>query len=133
MNRRKLFWIVFFNVFLPLVIGLSVYLIYKPGLFPLLSNIPHNVALSNKNFFIKLLVNTGADFCWSYSFASALFIINFLLFRSKLLFYATVLIIILSEVIQIFLPHYFTFDWIDMFVGIMAVGLSYLVIKSKLE
>ena len=133
MNRRKLLLIILLHVFLPLLIGLSIYLLYKPALFPSMSISGYDAALYHKNFFIKLLVNSGPDFCWSYSFASALFITNFILFKNKLLVYVTVFVIILAEVIQFFLPSHFTFDRIDLFVAIMAVILSYYVIKLSLN
>ncbi len=129
--KKKLFWIVFLNVFLPLLIGLIIYLFYRPKLFPSISILGHKEALTNKSFLLKLLVNSGPDFCWSYSFASALFITNFIFFRNKLLLYITVIIIVWGEVIQIFLSRYFTFDWTDMVAAIMALALSWLILKNQ--
>ena len=80
---------------------------------------------------MRLLVNSGPDFCWYYSFASSLFIINFILFRSKLLIWMTVIIIVASEIIQILLPRHFTFDWRDVGAAIIALVLSYCVVKKN--
>ena len=131
MKGQKLFWIIFLTVFLPLFVGLIIYLLYKPKLIPLFSFPNSAAALSGKNLFTKLMVNSGPDFCWSYSFASALFITNFIFFRSKLFTYATVILIILAELIQIFLPRYFTFDWMDLGAAVIAVFISYLILKNR--
>ena len=129
MNRKQLSWIVVVNVVVPLMVGLFIYLLFKPALLP--TPLKLRTSLPGKNLFIRLLINSGPDFCWSYSFSSALFITNFLFFRSKLLALLTVLLIIFSEVVQIFLPRYFTFDWVDVSAVITAVGLSFLVLKTK--
>ena len=80
---------------------------------------------------LRLLVNNGPDFCWYYSFASSLHIVNFIFFKSKLFLYLTVIVIVASEMVQIFLSQHFTFDWIDVGAAIIAVGLSYLALKNQ--
>src|SRR6266496_1237850 len=127
LSRKKLFGVIFFNVFLPLFIGLIIYLFYRPDLFPSISFSGHSTV--NKIPLFQLLISSGPDFCWSYSFASALFILNFIFFRSKLLFYIAVTIIVLAEGVQFFLAPYFTFDWVDMIAAIIAIALSYLILK----
>jgi len=130
-KRRKVLTFIFFNCFLPLLIGFIIYLVFRPNLFPSMSPFHGKLSLKAENFFQRLLVNNGPDFCWYYSFASSLFMVNFIFFRSKLLLYLTVMIIVASEIVQILFPRHFTFDWIDVGVAIAAVALSYFVVKKS--
>jgi hypothetical protein len=130
-KRKKLLSIIFFNCLLPLLIGFSIYLLFRPNLFPSISFFYRKQGLKAGNFFLRLLVNNGPDFCWYYSFASALLIVNFIFFKSKLFTYLTVMLIVSSEMVQIFLPRHFTFDWIDVGAAMVAVTLSYLTLKNR--
>jgi len=58
--------------------------------------------------------------------------VNFIFFKSKLFTYLIVILIITSEMVQIFFPRHFTFDWIDVGAAILAVALSYLTLKNQL-
>jgi len=121
------------HVFLPLVFGALIYIIYRPNiliakLFDAKQRpVPDPASLS---FLKRVLIYSGPDLFWAYSFASAIFILNhFLRFASHgLIFLCVLLFVAISEIIQLFIP-YFTFSMADTVLVLLACCLSALVNK----
>lgn len=134
MQRKNLFWIVLIHVLLPLFIGLVIYLLYRPQTVVSIFFMGRSsiVPKQHSNVLYRVIIDSGPDFCWSYSFTSAIFILNSIYFHAKYFFPVVLLIIIISEFIQFFLPRYFTFDWIDIGAAVAGVVLSYFIIKNRL-
>ena len=78
----------------------------------------------------KLFLYVFPDFCWSYSFTSATLIWGkFYQIRLKLLPLLILCTLIICEAAQVMFKSYFTFDWFDMIVAILAFILSMAKIK----
>ena len=85
------------------------------------------------SFLEKLFVYSGPDFCWDYSFASAVFLLNLYYgFSSKRITgILMMLFLIVAESVQLFLGPWFTFSSGDLFAAVIAVSLSFkLTVKN---
>jgi hypothetical protein len=120
------------HVILPLVAGFLIYILTRPlPLLNILNNGPavDNFAIENikyAHWFTRIIILTGPDFLWSYSFASALFIWKS--YSGKISFSFLILvagIMAFSELIQLAFLQWFTFDIADLLAAILATGLSY--------
>jgi predicted Na+-dependent transporter len=116
------------QVILPLLAGLAIYLLFRNHtwlhrqFFP---NIARPV-IQPENNLTAIIAYNMPDFCWAYSFTSALLIWNnhsTRRIRHLPLFILTFLL--LSEVLQYWTPSYFTFDWRDLAATSVAFSLSY--------
>jgi len=130
---RSLLKKIVIHILLPLVVGLFIYVGTRQmpiHLFHALGNFPHDTIienLQNESWLPRIIILSGPDFLWSYSFASALFIwksygggqVSFSFFI------LVTVIMACSELIQLFFPGYFTFDIADLVAAILATGLSY--------
>ena len=126
---------IFIHVVLSLVIGLAIYIFFRQGTW-----LHRNILPGHTRSFIQIadsfwgniLKYNLPDFCWSYSFSSALFIWG--KWRGgqiKLFVFFVFLLILAAEPLQLLLPSRFTFDWMDMVAALLAVLLSFLLVFSK--
>jgi len=119
------------HILLPLVAGLLIYLVTREvPLHIYVRNLPLHDSLidnlQNASWLTRIIVLSGPDFLWSYSFASALFIWKSYAGPVSISFFILVAAIMaFSELIQLGLPLYFTFDIADLVAAILATGLSY--------
>lgn len=119
-------WII--HVLLPLFLGILIYIVYRPniiitGLFDV-SQQP-KIDIRTLSFLKKILIFSLPDFCWAYSFASAMLLLNHSLnFMShRLMFICVLVVVTASELIQLFIPD-FTFSIADTVLVIFACCLS---------
>jgi len=136
MQRGKsLFIKALLHVVIPLLIGFFIYVFYRPNVW-----VTRNLKLGtdtrsnteNYSFITKWLIFSGPDFCWTYSFASLVFILNHSL---KFMSHGAVFIFILllteaSEMLQLPLAPNFTFSISDIIAILMACILSFFLNKK---
>lgn len=117
------------HVLLPLLAGVLVYILFRHNTWFHI----HILSVNRASPFIKLNGAAGniisyqfPDFCWSYSIAASLILwqisykVNFSGFSLFVL-----LIVVAAEVIQLLMPHSFTFDWADILAALLAFLLSF--------
>ena len=111
---------------MPLFIGALVYLFFRADFFIGLPKITVQQAA------LKQIIFTLPDFCWSYSFASALYLfsIHYHL-NGKWCVFLIFSIIAGSELVQLILPQYFTFDIFDLGAAVLAFMLSSVLIAKR--
>jgi hypothetical protein len=116
------------HIILPLVAGFLIYMLTRP--LPMFRGFgPGNIATENiqqTSWFARIIIFNIPDFCWSYSFASALFLWKS--YSGTVTFSFLILvgaIMVFSELIQLLVPAWFTFDFADLLAAILATGLSY--------
>jgi hypothetical protein len=98
---------------LPLVLGGLVYLLFRPDV--LFTNPMIYPPVSINNGLLKQALFTLPDFCWCYSFSSALYLCARLCkLDFKITALTIVLLLLFSEAIQLFFPQQFTFDLFDL-------------------
>lgn len=126
MSLKKIIQILFWRCTLPLLIGLTIYiLLHKPDLllhrwlsgnFRLL-NFHHQVI---KNYVAVFLLNHLPDCLWAYSLSNflALFFPGLFSFKVKAAF--IMVLVSATEIVQVFFPKQFTFDWIDLLLTIIV-------------
>lgn len=122
---------ILFHAVLPLFIGFLIYIFFRPEVWfiQFLQKREPLIILKEMNPLQKLLIFSGPDFCWAYSLSSALLIWYKWMGRTINHFGLLVLIlVILSELLQLFFPSIFTFGWFDLIAALLAFTLSYLVI-----
>jgi hypothetical protein len=127
--KRRFFFRVLIHVFLPLLIGLLIYLVYRPNVWlvaPLNFSSNSLSGVSNYSAIKKWIIFSGPDLCWAYSFASAIFILNHLMKFSShgFIFIVFLIIVAASELIQLFLEPNFTFSFPDLVTVVVATCLS---------
>ena len=135
MSRSRYFYKILLHIIAPLIIGCEIYLngshdnwLNIHGSF---LRIPFSMPLQN-NFWNQVLVYNFPDFCWDYSFASALFLWREKTSGKRDYFPIAVLsLLIMSESIQVLMPGSFTFDWLDMLAALLAFSLSCLLNYAK--
>lgn len=122
------------HVLLPLIIGLFIYVLYRPNVWiTRYLSLGIDKEYNTENSFIKnWFIFSGPDFCWAYSFASSVFILNH---SFKFVSHAAVFIFVLlsteaSEVLQLLLKPNFTFSISDMIAILMACSLSFFLNKK---
>ena len=134
-SGKSLFFKILLHVFLPLLIGFIIYVFYRPNVWiTRYLNWTFSEQLNPENYSLitRWIIYSGPDFCWAYSFASAIFILNHLYIRlSQRFMFAFVLVILMvSEIIQLFLKPYFTFSMSDLITVIAGCILSIISIKN---
>jgi hypothetical protein len=120
------------HVLLPLCCGLLIYLLFRTNTW--LTNLFHiNEPLLNpgNSFFTRILVYNVPDFCWAYSFTSALLLWNRQGKHYKKLPLLIFFVLILSEGLQLLFNKRFHFDLFDLVAIIAAFILSYLLIEKN--
>jgi hypothetical protein len=127
--KRRIFIRILLHVFFPLLIGLLIYLFYRPNVWIAIQFNSRSVSyseISNYTLFEKWIIFSGPDLCWAYSFASAIFILNhFYKFSSHAVVFIMVSIFVgASELIQLFLKPNFTFALTDLVSVLIACSLS---------
>lgn len=117
------------HVLLPLIVGTIIYLLFRQHTFLhriFFSGTDYKAIIISENKFANVIAFNLPDFCWSYSFASALFIWEKRQERIIKYFpFIVLLILLMGELIQLFLPSMFTFDWLDLIAAFSAFLLSY--------
>jgi hypothetical protein len=123
------------HIFLPLVVGLIIYMIVRPDnwivrqLFQAASH-QKNIVTSSSPWYARWIAYSGSDFCWSYSFASALFFWKKADGSIQWWFVVmVVLLVVFFELVQLLFPTQFTFDEVDLAAAFGAVILSWLLNK----
>ena len=114
---------------LPLMLGGAVYIFFREGgLLGLSWKVP-----CDPGVFGRFLISTFPDFCWSFSLANALYLFLCGLYVSlRKSFILVTAVIVFSEMIQVFFPKRFTFDFKDLLAGLLAVFLSTYYSKQAL-
>ena len=111
------------HVFLPLFFGFLIYWFYRPNVWiiQMLSDRAPLLKVEEMSLFQKLFIFTGTDFCWSYSFTSALIFYNSFQ-KNKIRHFPLIILslILISELVQNFTEEHFTFDWVDLFAALIA-------------
>lgn len=130
MCRKQLFKPLLWKCGFPLLIGLAVYLLFhKPdlALHKCASDYfqtPNYYLLINKSPVTIFFLNHFPDCLWAYSLTCflILYISDALPLKTK----AALIIIVVSftEIIQIFFPKQFTFDWIDLLLSIIIAFVT---------
>ena len=121
---------IFYLCFLPLLIGALVYIFFRrTGII----GISIHIFDIGRTAFWRVVVDTLPDFCWAFSFSNALYI---LFYHVGLSFWKGTAFILVamcgSELVQIMLPQYFTFDIADLVAEVFAVFLSSVYFHRKL-
>jgi hypothetical protein len=119
------------HVVLPLLIGFLIYFFFRPGYWfvELFGKREPITDLTGLDTYQQVLIFSLPDACWSYSFCSTLFIWgNWAGFEKKYFPFLIFLLVILSELIQLFIKSTFTFDWPDLVAAIGGFGLSYFLV-----
>ena len=109
----------------PLLTGLCFYIFFhKPDLL-LHSWLKYYLTFPNyyntliDNFWGKLLLNHFADIVWCYSLTHFLKLFYFLNLSYKTKAALIISIVSLTEIVQLFFPKQFTFDWIDLLISFL--------------
>lgn len=123
------------HVLLPLLIGLFIYVLYRPNVWItryLNLGIDTQSNTENHSFITNWLILSGPDFCWAYSFASLVFILNysFKFMSHGAVFFIILLVTETSEVLQLLLKPNFTFSISDLIAILMACTLSFFLNKK---
>ena len=131
---RSLFFKILIHVFLPLLIGVFIYVFYRPNVWiTRFLNWTFNEQLNTENDAVitRWMIYSGPDFCWAYSFASAIFILNHLYKFSShgFVFIIVLLLTGASEIIQFFFTSHFTFSIPDLIFIVLACILSAILNK----
>ena len=117
------------HIISPLIGGCIIYLYYRHNTWLNMHLGFRSITSDNNlqsNWWHEVLVYNVPDFCWDYSFASALFIWRQKTAAGTKYFpIAVFVLLMISESIQIFFPGNFTFDWLDILAAILAFSLSY--------
>jgi len=134
-SGKSLFFKILLHVFLLLLVGFFIYIFYRPNVWiTRFLNWKFNEQLKAESYSIitRWIIYSGPDFCWAYSFTSAIFILNHLYIRmSQRFMFAFVLVILMvSEIIQLFLKPYFTFSMSDLITVIAGCIFSIMSIKN---
>jgi hypothetical protein len=115
------------HIFLPLVVGGSIYLFFhKPDL--LLHQYiktPNYYHLFKENRLFQFCLNYVPDILWAYSLSHFLFLYLLLNYRWKKLV-IVIILVSFSECIQLYLPNIFTFDIYDLILNVSAAFLHFL-------
>ncbi len=126
LNIKYFFW----HCIAPLIIGFFIYLFFhKPNLI-IHQIINKIVALPNYYLQVKgskvlrFLINHIPDILWNYSLATFLLIFFSKKINKTYIGAIIVVVISLTEIIQVFLPKQFTFDLIDLSLAIITSIIS---------
>jgi len=123
-------------VFLPLLVGFLIYFFFRPGYWfiQLIDKREPLIALDKLSTIEKVFIFSGADFCWAFSFSSALFLWEKKQDRRfSFLPILILLILVGSEFIQRINGSGFTLDWYDVFAVVIAFCLTLVLIRRKYE
>lgn len=106
----------------PLLTGGASYIfLRRNGLF----GVSINLIYSKPSQLWMTVINVLPDFCWAFSLSNALhFLFSHNTFPFAKSTFIIALVIVFSEVIQVFFSGYFTFDIFDLFAALIAVCLS---------
>lgn len=120
--------------FFPLLCGVLFYIFFHTPdllLHQWLSSyktFPNYYHLLKNNFWGRLLLNHFADILWCYSLTHFFRLFYFLNLSMQTRAALIVLIVSFTEIIQLFFPKQFTFDWIDLFICFL---IPFLIFKLK--
>jgi hypothetical protein len=123
----------FFHIILPLLVGFFIYLFFhKPNLWIHYEAAKYAFNLNyyesiKRNSLAIFLLNHLPDALWMYSVGTFLCQYVEVFYNQKTQMFLLLFIAAGSEIVQIFFPEQFTFDWIDLFINIC---ISILVIKQ---
>lgn len=128
--KRKILTI-FINIFLPLAVGLCIYLLFYNGTY---LNSIFGIELNFKaNSFLGIFMKSWAcDILWAYSLTYSLYFVLYA-FKNRILFSAILSICIATgfELLQLFGKVNGTFDILDIIFQIAAVISAVEVIKRR--
>ena len=115
---------------LPLLAGALIYIFFRPEVWFVRQLGVKGIILSAPGPLTRIMIYSGPDFFWAYAFSSALLFWG----RNNPNKYFPLLILLmlfLSEIIQLVLKPGFRFDWIDLAAVTLAFGLSLLLNWTK--
>lgn len=127
---------IFFYVLLPLIIGYFIYFFFRPGYWfvQLLCKREPLVTIHELSLIERIFIFSGSDFCWAFSFSSALFIWeNTQYKRFRYLPLLALIIVVGSEFIQHIFNVKFTWDWWDVVAALLAFCLSFVLLRRNNE
>lgn len=128
--KRKILTI-FINIFLPLAVGLCIYLLFYNGTY---LNSIFGIELNFKaNSFLGIFMKSWAcDILWAYSLTYSLYFVLYA-FKNRILFSAILSICIATgfELLQLFGKVNGTFDILDIIFQIAAVLFAARAIKRR--
>lgn len=134
-NSKKYFYKILLHIIFPLIVGTVIYISgrHNTALNKYLELFAfHNYRSTSKTWWNKILIYNIPDFCWDYSLASALFLWREMnLIKIKYFGVIVLSLLLATEGVQFFLPHFFTFDWLDMIAAIAAFFLSYTLNQAE--
>jgi hypothetical protein len=116
------------HIILPILIGGLIYLfLHKPNLIlHQYLHVPNYYAFGKGNFYFHLVLNYIPDFLWAY--ALSVFLFSFMPTNKKASNYIVVLTVLFtSELIQLYYPQNFTFDFLDIIIYFVATSLAYVL------
>jgi len=126
--------IIFWNLLFPLLAGGAVYGLFRKNtlISSLLQHFFKVTPIAVKEIRLSWLINVLPDFCWCYSFSFALLLV----LKPKTVFNQSTIgvfsVLVFSEVLQLGLPEYFTFDPVDLAAALLAFVLSLFVYRKFL-
>lgn len=128
---RKNLTLISLNIFLPLTVGLCIYLLFYKGTY-INSVLGISLDLQAKTFLGIILKSWVCDFLWAYSLANALYFCLFA-FEKKILISAILSIVFATafELFQLFGIVVGTFDILDIIFQIVAVLIAVTLIKRR--
>ncbi len=126
----------FFYVLLPLIIGYFIYFFFRPDYWfvQLIDKREPIVTIHELSLIERIFIFSGSDYCWAFSFSSALFIWEGTQ-HQRFRFLPVIVLITLvgSEFIQHLLKSSFTWDWWDVVAALLAFCLSLVLIRRNYE
>lgn len=123
--------------FFPLLSGVLFYIFFHKADLLLhrwlnsCSTFPNYYNLLKNNFGGKLLLNHFADIAWCYSLSHFLRLFYFVNLSHNTSAALIILIVSFTEIIQLFFPKQFTFDWIDLFICFLIPLLIFKLNKNE--
>lgn len=128
--KRKILTI-FINIFLPLAVGLCIYLLFYNGTY---LNSMFGIELNFKaNSFLDIFIKSWTcDILWAYSLTYSLYFVLYA-FKNRILFSAILSICIATgfELLQLFGSVRGTFDIFDIVFECMSIVIAFIVIKRR--
>lgn len=123
------------HIILPLVAGLAIYILFRKNTWLHHHLLPQgfNPVTLPQNWLSNFFIFNFPDFCWSYSLSCALFMWNSgnqFIAPAKFAI-GVVALLIVVEVIQLWMPSRFTFDWLDLAATLIAFCLSWVQYRKN--
>ena len=129
-NKTKKYFFLISNAFVPLLLGLAIYVFMKNGTY-INSFLGVEFNYSPKTVLGIFIANWFCDFLWSYALVFALYLV-LSPFKNNLIFscVTSALLGLILELLQGTNILSGTFDWWDIIIEIVAVIIALLILKK---